>query len=51
MKTTYTEAVVKVSEVYLDQENPRFPPANSQREAVQTMLKDPLVPTLPRGNA
>ena len=40
MKTTYTEAMVKVSEVYLDQENPRFPPVNSQREAVQTMLKD-----------
>lgn len=40
MNTTYTEDTIKVSEIYLDQDNPRFPPVNSQREAVQTMLKD-----------
>ena len=40
MKTAYTEATIEVIEIYLDQENPRFPPVNSQREAVQTMLKD-----------
>lgn len=40
MKTKYEDSIVKVSEIYLDQENPRFPPVNDQREAVQVMLKE-----------
>lgn len=40
MKTNYTESPIKVSKIFLDQENPRFPPVNSQREAIQVMLKD-----------
>lgn len=40
MKKNYTEKSVKVSEILLDQENPRFPPVGSQREAIRTMLKD-----------
>ncbi len=40
MRATYTEATIKVSEIYLDQGNPRFPPVSSQREAIQTMLSD-----------
>lgn len=37
---TYTETSIKVSDIYLDQENPRFPPVQSQREAISAMLKD-----------
>lgn len=40
MRTQYKEARLKVSEMYLDEGNPRFPPVSSQREAIQTMLKD-----------
>lgn len=37
---SYEEKVIKVSQIKLDQENPRFPPVNSQREAIDAMLKD-----------
>lgn len=34
------EKTIKVAEINLDQENPRFPPVNSQREAIDAMLAD-----------
>ncbi len=34
------EKILKVTDIHLDQENPRFPPVNSQREAIDVMLKD-----------
>jgi hypothetical protein len=34
------EKTIKVTEINLDQENPRFPPVNSQREAINAMLAD-----------
>ncbi|WP_334106774.1 hypothetical protein [Methylobacillus sp.] len=40
MKKNYIENPVKISKIQLDQENPRFPPVNNQREAIQAMLKD-----------
>ena len=40
MKTNYLEQTINVSDIYLDQSNPRFPPVTSQREAIQVMLKD-----------
>lgn len=40
MKETYIERTIKISEIQLDQENPRFPPVSNQREAIQTMLRD-----------
>lgn len=40
MKKTYIERPVKISKIQLDQENPRFPPVNNQREAIQAMLRD-----------
>lgn len=40
MKTTYSEKLIEVSDIYLDQANPRFPPVSTQREAIQVMLKD-----------
>ena len=40
MKPNYKEETIKVSDIYLDQSNPRFPPVNSQREAIQVMLED-----------
>lgn len=36
----YEEKTIKVTDVQLDQENPRFPPVNSQREAIEAMLTD-----------
>ncbi len=36
----YKEQVIKLNEINLDQDNPRFPPVNSQREAIEAMLKD-----------
>lgn len=36
----YEERTIKVTDIYLDQENPRFPPVNSQREAIDAMLTD-----------
>lgn len=40
MKKSYIEKSIKINNILLDQENPRFPPVNSQREAIQAMLKD-----------
>lgn len=40
MKKNYDVREVKVSEIQLDQKNPRFPPVENQREAIQAMLKD-----------
>lgn len=40
MKKNYIEKVIKISDIQLDQENPRFPPVNSQREAIQAMSRD-----------
>jgi|TARA_R100000365_G_C2744012_1_gene72752 hypothetical protein len=40
MKKNYYVREIKVSEVQLDQKNPRFPPVENQREAIQAMLKD-----------
>jgi len=40
MKTSYSEIRIKVSKIFLDQKNPRFPPVGSQREAIQVMLED-----------
>jgi len=34
------EKTIKVTEINLDQENPRFPPVNSQRDALYAMLDD-----------
>lgn len=34
------EKIIKVTDIQLDQENPRFPPVNSQREAIDAMLLD-----------
>lgn len=34
------EKTIKVTDIHLDQENPRFPPVNSQREAIDAMLAD-----------
>lgn len=34
------EKTIKVTDINLDQENPRFPPVNSQREAINAMLAD-----------
>lgn len=34
------ERTIKVTDIHLDQENPRFPPVNSQREAIDAMLTD-----------
>ena len=34
------ETIIKVTDIHLDQENPRFPPVNSQREAIDAMLMD-----------
>jgi len=36
----YHEQTIKVTDIHLDLENPRFPPVNSQREAVEAMLND-----------
>jgi hypothetical protein len=36
----YHEQQIKVADIHLDQENPRFPPVNSQREAIDAMLAD-----------
>lgn len=35
----YVEKILRVSEINLDQENPRFPPVGNQREAIQEMLR------------
>lgn len=40
MKKNYSERLIQVSEILLDQDNPRFPPVNNQREAIQAMVKD-----------
>lgn len=37
---SYKERNIKVSDLHLDQSNPRFPAANSQREAIQAMIDD-----------
>jgi hypothetical protein len=34
------EQTIKVTDLHLDQENPRFPPVNSQRDAIDAMLAD-----------
>lgn len=34
------EQTIKVTDIHLDQENPRFLPVNSQREAIDAMLAD-----------
>lgn len=36
----YHEQTIKVTDIHLDLENPRFPPVNSQREAIEAMLTD-----------
>lgn len=36
----HQELTIKVTEIHLDQENPRFPPVNTQREAIDAMLAD-----------
>lgn len=40
MKKNYQEKAVKINDIQLDHENPRFPPVNNQREAIQAMLSD-----------
>lgn len=40
MKNNYDVREINVSEIQLDQKNPRFPPVENQREAIQAMLKD-----------
>lgn len=40
MKKNYDVREIKVSEIQLDQKNPRFPPVENQREAIRAMLKD-----------
>lgn len=37
---SYEEKIIPVNEIKLDQDNPRFPPVNSQREAIKVMIKD-----------
>lgn len=37
---THKEENVKITDIKLDQENPRFPPVNSQREAIEAILRD-----------
>jgi hypothetical protein len=37
---SYKEQNIKVSDLHLDQSNPRFPAVNSQREAIQAMVDD-----------
>ena len=36
----YYEEIIKVTDLHLDRQNPRFPPVNSQREAIDAILKD-----------
>ena len=36
----HQELTIKVTDIHLDQENPRFPPVNTQREAIDAMLTD-----------
>ena len=36
----HQELTIKVTDIHLDQENPRFPPVNTQREAIDAMLAD-----------
>lgn len=40
MKKNYDVREIKVSEIQLDQKNPRFPPVENQREAIRAVLKD-----------
>lgn len=37
---TYEEKNLKVSNIFLDENNPRFPPVNNQRDAIQAMLDE-----------
>lgn len=39
-RPSHKEQIFKISGISLDQENPRFPPSNSQREAIEAMLRD-----------
>lgn len=36
----HQELTIKVTDIHLDQENPRFPPVNTQRDAIDAMLAD-----------
>lgn len=36
----HDEKIIKVTDIHLDQENPRFPPVNTQRDAIDAMLAD-----------
>ncbi|MGE4294884.1 MAG: hypothetical protein AB7E49_04195 [Campylobacterales bacterium] len=36
----YEEKTIKISEIDLDVNNPRFPPVSNQRDAIQSMLRD-----------
>ena len=36
----YYEETIKVADLHLDRKNPRFPPVNSQREAIDAILMD-----------
>ena len=36
----HQELTIKVTDIHLDQENPRFPPVNTQRESIEAMLAD-----------
>lgn len=36
----HQELTIKVADIHLDQENPRFPPVNTQREAIDAVLAD-----------
>lgn len=40
MNNQYTEENIQINKIFLDQYNPRFPPVNNQREAIQAMLRD-----------
>lgn len=37
---TYEDKTLKVSELFLDERNPRFPEVNNQRDAIQAMLEE-----------
>ena len=37
---SYKDKILKVSELFLDESNPRFPEVRNQRDAIEAMLED-----------
>lgn len=37
---SYEEKSISINDIKLDQENPRFSPVDSQREAIEVMIRD-----------